>query len=189
MLPRTVPADVKTMRDEVHRTAADPAIRECVALLRVAIAQIGGTMHESEASVAVLSEALSFLAAGLQRMRQVSSPAAGEPAQQQNLPASCSILAAKLDAAIIAIQFHDAMTQKLTHISENLRVLADLMTDAGRVHRPCAWQDLKQRTRARLSMDSERRVFDAILHGGPMEGTVRAAKNAEPPSAGTIDLF
>ncbi len=89
------------------------------------------------------------------------------------------------------MQFYDAMTQKLTHISENLQDLADSIADSGRVDRPSAWHALKQRTRARFTMESERRVFDALMRGMTMEEAVRAAKRAgaEPAPAGAIDLF
>ena len=103
----------------------------------------------------------------------------------------CSSLAKKVEAAIMAIQFYDAMTQKLTHISESLQALADVMADPGRVDRPSAWHALKQRTRARFTVESERRVFDALMRWMTMEEAVRAAKpeGAEPPPAGAIDLF
>ncbi|MDQ3563745.1 MAG: hypothetical protein M3436_06275 [Pseudomonadota bacterium] len=179
-----------------NREAPNPGssdVRESVSLLHVAVAQIDVTMHEGDASVAVLSGALSSIAAGLKSIEQCAqkSPSAGEPAQKGNVSASCSTLAKKVEAAIMAIQFYDAMTQKLTHISENLRVLADFIADPGRVRLPCEWHDLRQRTRARFTMESERRVFDALMRGMPMEEAVRAAKpeGAEPPPAGAIDLF
>ncbi len=193
---RTVSANDETMLDGAQREAPDPAscyVRESVMLLHVAVAQIDVTMHEGDASVAVLSGALSSIAAGLNSIGQCvqQNPSAGEPAQKGNMSASCSTLAKKIEAAIMAIQFYDAMTQKLTHISENLRALADSMTDPGRVNRSGAWHALKQQTRARFTMESERRVFDALMHGMTMEEAVLAAKppGAEPPPAGVIDLF
>ncbi len=150
-------------------------------------------MREGDASVAVLSGALSSIAAGLKSIgqRAQESPSAGEIARKGNVSASCSSLAKKVETAIMAIQFYDAMTQKLTHISENLQALADSMADPGRVNQPIAWHALKQRTRARFTMESERRVFDALMRGITMEEAVRAVKpaGAEPPPAGAIDLF
>ncbi|MGH8534607.1 MAG: hypothetical protein ACREV1_18310, partial [Gammaproteobacteria bacterium] len=182
MQPRTVLADDETMLDGAHRgtPAGSSDLRESVTLLHIAVAQIDVTMHEGDASVAVLSGALSSIAAGLK------SPSAGEPAQKGNVSASCSTLAKKIEAAIMAIQFYDAMTQKLTHISENLQALADFMADPGRADRPSACHALKQQTRARFTMESERRVFDALMRGMTMEEAVRAAKwdGAEPPPAG-----
>lgn len=191
---RTVSANDETVLDGAHRETADPGssdVRESVRLLQVAAAQIDVTMHEGDASVAVLSGALSSIAAGLKSIEQWAqeSPSAGEPAQKVNVSESCSTLTKKVEAAIMAIQFHDAMTQKLTHISENLQALADFMADPGRVARPSAWHALKQRTRARFTMESERRVSDALMRGMTMEEAVRAAKGAEPPLAGAIDLF
>ncbi|MGH8511478.1 MAG: hypothetical protein ACREU9_01650 [Gammaproteobacteria bacterium] len=191
---RAASANDETMFDGAHREAPGPGssdVHESVGLLHVAVAQMDVTMHEGDVSVAALSGALSSIAASLKRIGQCAreSPSAGEPAQKGNLPASCSTLAKKVEAAIMAIQFYDAMTQKLTHISENLQALAYFIADPGRVDRPSAWHALKQRTRARFTMESERRVFDALMRGMPMEEAVRAAKGAEPPPAGAIDLF
>ena len=187
-------ANDETMFGGAHREAPDPGssdVRESIRLLHVAVAQIDVTMHEGDASVAVLSGALSSIVAGLKSIGQCAqeSPSAGESAQKRNMSASCSTLAKKVEAAMMAIQFYDAMTQKLTHISENLQALADLMADAGRVRRPCEWLDLRQRTRARCTMESEKQVFDALMREMTMEEAVRAAKGAEPPPAGAIDLF
>ncbi|MGH8509568.1 MAG: hypothetical protein ACREVH_12755 [Gammaproteobacteria bacterium] len=192
MQPRTVLANDETMLDGIHREAHERIlsdVREAVGLLHVAVAQIDVTMHEGDMSVAVLSGALSSIAAGLKSLEQCAqeSSSGGEPAW--NMSASCSTLASKAEAAIMAIQFYDAMTQKLTHISGNLWALADLMADPGRVRRPCEWHDLRQRTRSRFTMESERRVFDALMRGMPMEEAVRAAIGTEPPPAGAIDLF
>ena len=174
-------ANDETMLDGAHREAPDPGsidVRESVRLLHVAVAQIDVTMHEGDASVAVLSGALSSIAAGLKSIGQCAqeSPSAGEVAQKGNMSASCSTLAKKVEAAIMAIQFYDAMTQKLTHISENLQALADSMADPGRVAAHAHGSTLKQRTRARFTMESEKRVFDALMRGMTMEEAVRAAK-------------
>ncbi|MGH8536189.1 MAG: hypothetical protein ACREXM_06895 [Gammaproteobacteria bacterium] len=193
---QTVLANDESMLDGAHREAPNSGssdVRESVRLLHVAVAQIDVTMHEGDASVAVLSGALSSIAAGLKSIGQYAqeSPSAGEPAQEGNVSASCSTLAKKVEAAIMAIQFYDAMTQKLTHISENLQALADSIAEPGGVDRPSAWHALKQRTRARFTMESERRVFDALMRGMTMREAVRAAKpeGAEAPPAGAIDLF
>ncbi len=193
---RTVSANDETMLDGAQRETPDPGscdVRESVMLLHVAVAQIDLTMHEGDASVAVLSGALSSIAAGLKSIGQCvqENPSAEEPAQKRNMSAACSTLAKKIEAAIMAIQFYDAMTQKLTHISENLRALADSMTDPGPVNRHGAWHALKQQTRARFTMESERRVFDALMRGMTMEEAVLAAKplGAEPTPVGVIDLF
>lgn len=193
---RTVLANDDTMLGGAHGEAPEPGssdVRESVRLLHVAVAQIDVAMHEGDDSVAVLSGALSSIAAGLKSIEQCAqeSPCPEEPAQKGIVPASCSTLAKKVEAAIMAIQFYDAMTQKLTHISENVRALADLMADPVGADRPCEWHDLQQRTRARFTMESERRVFDALMHGMTMEECVRAPKpeGAEPPPAGAIDLF
>ncbi len=61
-------ANDETMLGGAHREAPDPGssdVRESVRLLHVAVAQIDVTMHEGDASVAVLSGALSSIAAGL----------------------------------------------------------------------------------------------------------------------------
>jgi hypothetical protein len=61
-------ANDETMLGGAHREAPDPGssdVRESVRLLHVAVAQIDVTMHEGDASVAVLSGALSSIVAGL----------------------------------------------------------------------------------------------------------------------------
>lgn len=193
---RTVLANDESLLEGANREAPNPGsseVLEAVSLLHVAVAQIDVTMHEGDASVAVLSGALASIAAGLKSIGQCAqeSPLAGEPAQRGNVSASCATLAKKVEAAIMAMQFYDAMTQKLTHISENLQALADSIADPSQVNRPSAWHALKQQTRARFTMETERRVFDALMCGMTVEEAVYAAKPeaAEPPPAGAIDLF
>jgi hypothetical protein len=93
--------------------------------------------------------------------------------------------------AVVALQFHDRLTQKLSHVASNLGTVAELLRDPCRRDARTAWEVLRREIRARYTMDCERSLADAVL---PEDSTIRAAAQRDPMmpapgEGGAIDLF
>ena len=102
----------------------------------------------------------------------------------------CACLSSKVQAAIIAIQFYDKITQKLTHVGDSLSDLSELVYDESRVNRQDEWSKLQNRIRSRYSMESERLMFDAIMEGASVKEALEMANSSEQSSdGGDIELF
>lgn len=84
---------------------------------------------------------------------------------------------------VVAVQSHDRVMQRLTHVSDSLRMLHEHLGDARRAHSPDSWLELRQRQLRAFSMADERALFIRIV--APDEG-------GREPAAGpdeSVELF
>lgn len=92
----------------------------------------------------------------------------------------------EVQQAIVALQFHDALVQRLTHVRDALLLLGrELGSDSRQ-----GWDQLRDVIRTKYSLEDERRLYDLVIADAPPEA-IRAAFAAQIPAgdAGRIDLF
>ena len=58
----------------------------------------------------------------------------------------------KMQEGIVAFQFYDKLSQRLSHVSHALGALAELVGDNARLYNPNEWSRLQGKIRARYSM-------------------------------------
>lgn len=93
-------------------------------------------------------------------------------------------LGAEAERAMFAMQFHDQLTQRLTHVRDALGDMHDAL--AAPVAPPANL--LLSVIRGRYTMEDERRLFDVMLSHLPEAGGV--AGDTGPESArGSVELF
>lgn len=139
-------------------------VRETVMLLNVAIAQIEGALRSGDESVTVLAESFTSMMGNIEEIT----------AAQENLPESneattihnnCRAVSQKMHAAIIAFQFYDKLTQRLTHLTHSLDALVELINNPEQLYNPYSWRGLQQRIKAKYTLEADKAMFDAILAG------------------------
>ena len=72
---------------------------------------------------------------------------------------------AKIQASIIAFQFYDKLSQRLSHVSLALEALAELVGDKSNLYNPNEWIGLQGKIRSCYSMREEQEMFDLLLSG------------------------
>jgi hypothetical protein len=77
----------------------------------------------------------------------------------------CGKVSSLMHATIVAFQFYDKLSQRLSHVSHSLESLAGLVCDQQRLYSPYEWHALQQKIRSRYSMQEEQEMFDALLEG------------------------
>jgi hypothetical protein len=143
------------------RAVAAGADLEMVRLLGLAASQIEVALREAEAPVAALGE----LIAGL------GDSAAGR-------------------AGASALQYHDRLSQRLTHVRDTLSALAEFLGAPGEHTLAADWDQLRADIRSRYSMEQERLIFDLLVRGStPAEVLQALADLRVGGAAGHVDLF
>ena len=161
---------------------------EVAALVTLAVAQIEAALSEGERSVRALVGAFVSIANAIEPIAGglvLTSDGGSEPPHG---PAS-TMLSNDIRRAVVCLQFHDRLTQKLAHVAADLGTVAELLTDPSRRDARTAWEVLRREIRARYTMDCERSLADAVLPG---DSTIRAAAHPMMPApgeGGAIDLF
>ncbi len=135
--------------------------RELVSLLGLAASQIEVALREAEHPVAELAHVVSGLGAG----------GAGA-------------------AAATALQFHDRLTQRLTHVRDTLASLAKFLDERSHHGPGSNWDRLRADIRGRYSMEQERVMFDLLVGGASPDQVLEALAELRTNGAAShVDLF
>ncbi len=139
-------------------------IRETVLMLNLAVAQLKKSMSEGDDSVEVLAESMTYVMEQMNAVQEEIS-ALPELEQKASIVEKGRKMSGKLHSIIVAFQFYDRMTQRLTHLSESLSSLADLIGDPQRLYSPSEWSELQQMIKSSFTIEKDRRMFEALLSG------------------------
>ncbi len=96
----------------------------------------------------------------------------------------------RIEQGIIAFQFYDRMSQRLDHVSNSLQTMSHIIGDEERRNSPDQWRHFQDSIQRKLTMESERKIFQQILSGVPVEealANLQVEKNKQPDD--DIELF
>ena len=82
-------------------------------------------------------------------------------------------------ATIIAFQFYDQLTQRLTHLSNSLGALATLLAHPSQIYNPYSWCGLQEKIKSKYTVESDKAMFDAILNGHSVQEALNSSLNVE----------
>jgi hypothetical protein len=104
-----------------------------------------------------------------------------EAARDPELSACAQALQAEASRAMVAMQFHDQLAQRVTHVRQALTDVHDeLLSD-----QTPDWTGLVRKMRAHYTMEDERRLFDLVIWAFP--GT--HPERAEEALPSSVELF
>jgi hypothetical protein len=167
--------------------------RELVGMLGLAASQIEVSLRDAEQPVATLCRSITALAAAADvidgSLGQL--PDTDECADvRRMLQGQRDALRHRAEEASVALQFHDRLVQRLTHVRDSLAALGDFV-DANAHHGPSAdWDGLRRRIRDQYSMEQERVMFDLLVSGATPDQVLRALADLRVGGAAShVDLF
>jgi hypothetical protein len=102
-------------------------------------------------------------------------------------PAADSTVGQNMSAVVVAVQSHDRVMQRLTHVSQSLRRLKEHLGDAGRVQSAESWRMLRENQLRAFSMAEERALFLSIAANSNPEETADREETAAPEE--TVEIF
>ena len=161
------------MADTDSSTAEKPdldwsQISETVRLLHLTVAQMEVAMGESDDSVQHLTDSFMVMMESEKAIRSTteSIPDSDETKQQKHLIIDmCDQVSGKIQTAIIAFQFYDKLTQRLSHASTSLGNLANLVQDTSRLYNPAEWRALQDGIKSKYTMKEEHAMLEAVING------------------------
>ena len=156
-------------------TAARPdldwsQVRETLLMLNLAVAQIEVALKESSGSVEVLTDSFTGMYGNLMALVEAAHTLPDSPVKQ-SIEAAGAAVSERMRHAIVAFQFYDRLSQRLSHVCRSLDELSGIVSDPARLYNPFSWHALQQKIRSRYTMEEERLMFDKLLESGD----VRAA--------------
>ncbi len=166
-------------------------VRETVLMLNLAVAQIEHSMRDGDDSVETLVNSFTGMSGSVQAIAAAAEDLGQDGDVQQirsTILDKCRAVSASMQSAIIAFQFYDKMTQRLSHVASSLGSLGELVVDSRRLFNPYEWHGLQEQIKSKYTVDEELRMFDAILKGA----SVQEALDLVNPDAGAgenVELF
>jgi hypothetical protein len=164
-------------------TAANPdldwsQLKETIVMLNLAIAQIRQSLHEGTTSVDTLAHSFTALATNLSDIQESIAhiDTSDHPENEKVktiIQGSAATASDKVQAAIIAFQFYDKLTQRLDHVGMSLSSLTELISDPASLYSPPQWVTLQQKIRDKYTMEEERRMFDQVLSGVAIDDALK----------------
>ena len=142
------------------------------AVLELVAMQLEVAMQNAAAKADSLSASVASFAAIGARLR-----ADGDP----RLAACASEIEAEAGRAMIAMQFHDQLAQRVMHVREALSDVHDELLAGGATE----WNALAEKIRAHYTMEDERRLFDLVMWAFPRP----ADKRDEEALPSSVELF
>jgi hypothetical protein len=153
-------------------TASNPdldwsQVRETILMLALAVAQIEMSMRDSDGSVEVLSNSFTSMVGQVKMIERTAAalPDSPEAAAKATIIDNCALVGETMHQVIIAFQFYDKLTQRLSHVTSSLGTLADLVSDVRRLYNPYEWLGIQEKIKSRYTMEEERLMFDAMMEG------------------------
>jgi hypothetical protein len=148
-------------------------LKETILMLNLSVAQIDQSMNEGNASVNTLASSFTALATNLRDIQssvsQMDEDNGNSEKTKMIIQDSSTTALDKVQSAIIAFQFYDKLTQRIDHVSHSLSSLSALIANPATLYSPPAWQELQQSIRSKYTMEEERRMFDKVLSGTPID--------------------
>lgn len=172
-------------------------LKETVLMLNLAVAQIDESMNEGNSSVETLSTSFTSLATNLSDIQssviQMKDNEDDAGKLKVIIEGSSSTAIDKIQSAIIAFQFYDKLTQRLDHVSQSLGSLAALISDPNSLYSPLEWRSLQESIRSKYTMEEERKMFDQVIAGVPIEEALaefrRSCNEQDTAEEDEIELF
>ena len=143
-------------------------------MLELAMSQLDVALENASGEVERLSNSIAAMSALAARLRGQTDASVAQ------LGAELGDEAAR---AVLAMQFHDQLAQRLTHVREGLgEVSAAIATPE------CDWPAVLERVRAHYTTEDERRLFDSML-GDRLRERPAPADSEHESLRGSVELF
>lgn len=147
-------------------------VKETIAMLCLAMAQIETTLTDSTRSVGELTESFTHMAKESMKINELcekNETADSWPATRTEILGLSQDILKHMNLAVVAFQFYDRLSQKLGHVNGSLRHLGDLIGDNTRLFNPQEWRKIQDEVRSNYTMECERLMFDMIMKGSTIE--------------------
>ncbi|HRH80990.1 MAG TPA: hypothetical protein PLW81_08085 [Thiobacillaceae bacterium] len=177
-------------------TAARPdldwsQVRETILMLNLAVAQIELALRDSGGSVEVLTDSFTGMYGNIMALVEATLDLPDSPVKETLHEAGRSV-SMQMQHAIVAFQFYDRLSQRLSHVCRSLEQLTGIVNDPGQLYSPFAWHALQQKIRSKYTMEDEKLMFDTLLETGNVQEALERyvqKKQQEANKDPDIELF
>lgn len=169
-------------------------VRETILMLNLSMTQIELALHDSSSSVGDLTDSFTSISGALHAIREVAQrlPDTEEVsfAKREIEELGCEV-SGKVGQAIVAFQFYDRLSQRLSQVCRNLDDLGMLVNDPTRLYNPYAWVELQRQIRSKYVTEDDKHMFDTLMETRDVQKALAEfmKRKREQQPDGDIELF
>jgi uncharacterized protein YukE len=165
-------------------------IRETVRMLNLAVAHIEMSMRDGDESVDTLSGAFTTMMGNLKAMGSIVAQQQ-ESESKDTFMSHYQIVEQQMQSTIVAFQFYDKLSQRLSHVSHSISALGDLISHQEKLYNPSEWKVLQEKIRSKYSIESDKKMFEALLGGATVAEALEFMKNENKDDSedDAVELF
>lgn len=169
-------------------------VRETILMLNLSMTHIELALHDSSSSVGDLTDSFTSISAALSAIREVAHQLPDTPevaAAKSEIENLGDEVGNKVGQAIIAFQFYDRLSQRLSQVCRNLDDLGVLVNDPARLYNPYAWVALQQKIRSKYVTEDDKHMFDTLMETRDVQTALAEfmKRKREQQPDGDIELF
>lgn len=164
-------------------------VKETVMMLNLAVSRIEKAMKDGDDSVTTLADLFTSLMGNVGIIGRAADKLA-DSHEKETIQSNFNMVSKKMNEAIVAFQFYDLLTQRLSHISRTLAALGELVADPSRLYNPYEWFGLQDMIKSKYTMDIDRAMFEAVINGATVEEALKLSQNTpDKPDEDNVELF
>ncbi len=163
-------------------------IKDTVRMLNLAVARIEHAMMDGDESISALTDSFTSLIKSV-RAIETSAEQLENSESKTEIQHHSALVGNKSQAAIIAFQFYDRLSQRLHHVSKSLAALTELVSDSERFLDNTQWTDLQETIRSKYTLDADKKMFDDLMDGKTIEEIIQQAELTKADADDDIELF
>jgi hypothetical protein len=169
-------------------------VRETILMLNLSMAQIELAMNDSTSSVSELTDSFTSISGSLSAIQEIAQLLPNTPkvkpakAEIENLIGDAG---SKMTQAIVAFQFYDRLSQRLSQVCRTLDDLGVLVNDPERLYNPYSWVALQQKIRSKYVTEDDKHMFDTLMETRDVKLALEEfmKRKREQQPEGDIELF
>ena len=161
-------------------------VRETVLILNVAVARIKHAMLEGDDSFTSLSQSFIEIINSAEQIMHATKNLE-DSAEKTDITNNCQEVSQRVGSSIIAFQFYDKLSQRMTLVSNTLNSLSEVLKDPAKKNEHEEWLKLQNTIRSKYTLDSDQKMFDDVLNGISVEEALKTA--VETTAENDIEFF
>ena len=149
-------------------------LRETVLILNVAVARIEHAMLEGDDSFSSISGSFVEIVNSSKQIT-LSSGELEESEVKTKIEESCLDISKRVNDTIVAFQFYDKLSQRMSLVSKTLNSLTELLKEPDKTNIQGEWLELQNTIRSKYTLDSDQKMFDDVLKGMSIDEALKTA--------------
>ena len=164
-------------------------VRETVLMINVAVSRIEHAMIEGNDSFTSLSQSFVGIANSAKQISDEVQQLDNSSPQHESISQNCNKISEQVESSIIAFQFYDRLSQRMSLVSKTLNSLTEILKHPDKKDIQDEWIALQNTIRSKYTLDADQEMFDSVLKGTSIEDALKEAVKKIEQEDDDIEFF